>query len=725
MPKESTLEKPSSSFLISGWLINLIEKFTKSSVSAEGVEFLSAHPTLFVVNHFTRMETALLPQALYKFNGQMVHSLADSSLFVGSFGRVLESVGALPLNLPNRNEKIISELMRGTYNWVIYPEGGMVKNKKVFNKGRLSMQMPNASRAPHTGAAMLALQTFLKKEEYKKAIAENNEALISYYQETYDLHGPTDLSPLDLHIVPVNISYYPLRPGKNLISAGAQLFFKELPEFFEEELLVEGNIILEECDISICFGHAINLRTFTRPYRRFFSLLTPFISPAKRMDYLMELMRHRLTKQFMLRVYGSLSINMDHLVTTALRFIPSNGMKESDFKKVIYLTIVHIKENKKRRVHPSLSEGVINLVSGEVYKPYDLSIELAINEQVASIQDGVIFVNCEKFNMQHPFHRMRIESVVNVLVNEFEIMSSYVKKIKRLISTSPKKLSTQVAKQVLKTDCLLFEGERMRSFDRLHTKTREIGRPQYFQGETDKVGVLLIHGFLASPKEMEGLALYLNGWGYGAYLVRLLGHGTLAKEMRDCTVQGWIESVNRGYAVLSHYHQKVVVVGFSAGGLLALLKSTTNVDNIAGVVAINPAISLKKKSVFFTSLLDSWNNLLSHFSLQVGTLKWVENKTESPESNYDRIYIAGLRQLLILQDRCESILQNVYLPLLIIQGSNDPVVENDGADQIMRSVMSKDKTLHKIEANEHIIVRGDKAEEVYRPILSFIQRLID
>jgi len=290
MINRPTLEKPSPSFLLSGLLIDIIEKFTKSSISAEGVEYLRSNPTLFVVNHFTRMETALLPKALYKFNGQMVHSLADSSLFVGKFGSILESVGALPLNLPGRDEKIISELMKGTYNWVIYPEGTMVKTKKVVDKGRLFMQTADSLRAPHTGAAMLALNTFLKKEDYKQAIADNNEALISHYQETYNLHGPSDLSPLDLCIVPVNISYYPLRPGKNLLSSGVQLFFKDIPDSVEEELLVEGNIILEECDISISFGRAIDVRSFTKPYRRVLSLLTPFISSSKRINLLMNLM---------------------------------------------------------------------------------------------------------------------------------------------------------------------------------------------------------------------------------------------------------------------------------------------------------------------------------------------------------------------------------------------------------------------------------------------------
>lgn len=725
MHHRPTLEKPSPSFLLSGLLIRIIEKFTKSSISAEGVEHLRSNPTLFVVNHFTRMETALLPQALYKYNGQMVHSLADSSLFVGKFARILESVGALPLNLPGRDEKIISELMRGTYNWVIYPEGSMVKSKKVMKKGRLFMQLPNASRVPHTGAAMLALKTFLMKEDYKKAIKDNNETLISYYQETYHLHGPSDLSPLDLCIVPVNISYYPLRPGRNLLSSGVQLFFKDLSPSVEEELLVEGNIILEECDISISFGHAIDIRNFSKPYRRIFSVITPFISSAKRIDYLMEAMRHRLTNKFMCRVYASLSINMDHLVATALRFVPEQGIKEEHFKKVIYLAIADIQENKQRRVHSSLSEGVINLVSGERSAPYELIMQLVMSEKVASIVEGHILVNHQKFAKAPSFHRMRIESTVNVLANEFEVMTQYVKKIKSLLKTSVNKLSRQVASQVQRSDCCLFENERMRSFDRLHTKGRDIGKPQHYAGKASQLGIILIHGFLASPKEMEELGLRLNKLGYGIYLVRLNGHGTLSKEMRGCSVEGWLESVNRGYAVQSHYHQKVMLVGFSAGALLALIKSAANVDNIVGVVAINPALILKQKTVLVSPLLDTWNNALSRFSVNTGTLKWIENNPENADSNYDRIYVSGLRQLLVLQDSCRLQLESVTLPLLVIQSDNDPVVASSGAEEILNNVLSADKRLHSIHTDHHVIVRGGDIDEVYQSILGFINKLSD
>lgn len=111
--------------------------------------------------------------------------------------------------------------------------------------------------------------------------------------------------------------------------------------------------------------------------------------------------------------------------------------------------------------------------------------------------------------------------------------------------------------------------------------------------------------------------------------------------------------------------------------------------------------------------------------METGTIKWVDNEPECSDSNYDRIYIAGLRQLLLLQDSCREHLERIILPLLVIQGSNDPTIDVDGAEEIIEKVLSKDKQLHSINTDHHVIVRGKRAEEVYRPLLDFIKKVTE
>jgi len=723
MSEQDTLAKANRSFRFAGLIVSAIKKLSRSAVSVEGEEKLRANPTLFVVNHFTRFETGLLLHVLYKHNGQMAHSLADSDLFKGKFGQYLESVGAHPLDMPGRDEKMISELMKGSHNWVIFPEGSMIKSKKVMHDGQLQLQLDNKVIAPHTGASVLALKTFLMKEQYKRAITDNNEEVINYYQDTYDLRGPEDLAALDLCIVPVNITYYPLRPGKNLLSTGVQLWVKDLEPKLEEELLVEGKILLQESDISISFGHPIDIRRFSKPYRRIAAYLLPFISASRKMDWMMKLMRHRLTHKSMHRVYSRLSINMDHIVATTLRYVPAQGISEKHFKEVIYLACLMIKKQHHRRVHRSIQDGIINLVSNGNYPAYTSIVDLAIEEKVLLINDGHLVVDHAHIQAPKPFHRMRIDNTTSVLANEFEVMKWAVKIIKKLAKKMPNKLSSQVAEAVIERDTSIYENERMRSYIKDESKNREVGKPQFMPGDIKKAGIVLVHGFLASPGELLQLAEHLNKQGYGVYIVRLAGHGTHASELDNITLQCWLESVQRGYAIISHYHPKVILAGFSAGALLALLQGAAELDKLMAIVAINPALILQQKSSKLSPMLDRWNRLLTGLSVETGSLPYIENEAQYPDTNYDKIYVTGLTRLLELQEACREGLALVSVPLLVIQGEDDPVVEKGSAEEIIDKVVSKTKMLKYLPVKQHVIVRGEGSIETFYLIDQFIATL--
>ncbi|MDD5212278.1 MAG: hypothetical protein PHV62_07670, partial [Sulfuricurvum sp.] len=88
-------------------------------------------PTLFCANHFTRVETFLIPSFLYQKLNIKVRSLADAGLFQPKLKEYLESLGTISTKDVNRDTIIISDLIKGQNNWLIYPEGCMLKNKKV------------------------------------------------------------------------------------------------------------------------------------------------------------------------------------------------------------------------------------------------------------------------------------------------------------------------------------------------------------------------------------------------------------------------------------------------------------------------------------------------------------------------------------------------------------------------------------------------------------------
>jgi esterase/lipase len=462
------------------------------------------------------------------------------------------------------------------------------------------------------------------------------------------------------------------------------------------------------------------VRSFSRPYRRIFSYLLPFISATKKMDWMMKLMRHRLTHKSMCRVYSRLSINMDHIVATALRYVPVQGIPEKQFKQIIYLACLQIKKKNHRRVHRSIREGIINLVSDGDYGAYTSIMKLATEENIVQMKNGKLFVGHENLQAPQFFHRMRLDNTTSVLANEFEVMKWAVKIIKKLTCYSSKKLLLQVSEAVIEYDKSIYENERMRSYVKGESKSREVGKPYFMSGDIKKAGVVLVHGFLASPGELFQLADHLNQQDYGVYIVRLAGHGTHASELNDVTLQCWIESVQRGYAVISHYHASVIVMGFSAGALLALLQGTTKLEKLAGIVAINPALTLQQKSSKLSPMLDKWNRLLKGFSVEMGSFPYVENEAQYPDTNYDKIYVTGLTRLLELQAFCRQRLALVDVPLLVIQAKDDPVVEASSAQVIIDKVASKNKRLEYLPLQQHVIVRDEASIETFDLIDQFI-----
>ena len=145
-------------YKVSGKLMGLVSRALGIRIRVTGTENLVCRPTLFAPNHFTRVETFLVPYIIYKYAGRQVRSLGTHSVFKGIFGRYFEAVGGMSTRHPRRNRTIVRELMTCRSDWVIYPEGGLIKNKKTIHRGRYQLDQPDRRGPPHTGAAMLALK---------------------------------------------------------------------------------------------------------------------------------------------------------------------------------------------------------------------------------------------------------------------------------------------------------------------------------------------------------------------------------------------------------------------------------------------------------------------------------------------------------------------------------------------------------------------------------------
>jgi esterase/lipase len=218
------------------------------------------------------------------------------------------------------------------------------------------------------------------------------------------------------------------------------------------------------------------------------------------------------------------------------------------------------------------------------------------------------------------------------------------------------------------------------------------------------LGAVLVHGFLASPAELKGLGEKLAALGHPVIGVRLAGHGTSPWDLRDRSWGDWLASVKRCYEIMSAFAERICVVGFSTGGSLALIHAADRPDGLSGLVSVSAPVYFRNKNLIFVPLVHSMNKMVKWVSNLEGLMPFRVNESEHPAINYRNIPIRGLYELRLIVDELKRRLPDVVCPVRLIQASGDNIVDPKSVDTIHKSIGSEDKSVHMVDADRHGIV---------------------
>ncbi len=702
--------------------LRVIEALMHSTIRVEGVQNVAPGPVLFVANHFTRFETFVLPYIIDGHLGRNVHSLAFHKLFRGRFGDFLMSIGARPTGDPVVKHTIIEDLMTGRHDWLIYPEGSMVKNKKIWAKGQYKINVPDREGMPHTGAAIMALKTMIYRQLYRQACEQNNRDLMTRYENRYHLCGPNDIDVPDLQIIPVNITYYPIRPGRNIVHRIAQWMFRQMPSVLEEELVLEGCLLFSETDISVYFGKPLRLEHYLRLLLPTLQKEMPFVDQLRQANHIMGALKNRLTRRMVHDIYTRLTINFDHLFCAGLRVLPSDRIKAEDFHQSLYIAARQLQVDGKRRSHPSISRDLIDMVCGLPYEPLTSVQGLANIEGIATLDKDTYTINRDVLLKEHSFHDIRLKNTVAVIANELEPMRKAMRMIRNALTLPATVRRRTLASLLIQEEQSEFQDERRLMSLSPHLKPENIGKPVFLHRPNNRVGIVLCHGYLAAPAEVLFLAQYLHGLGFSVYVPRLRGHGTAPEQLAHVTAEDWLRSYLRAVTIVRNSCQQVILGGFSAGGLLALEAASMQHD-ILGCFAISPCLQLQDPSARLVPVVVGWNQIMDTLRLPSAAYRRFTNDAENPDTNYPINYLSGVHQLERLIQRTRSHLSEVHAPTLILQADHDPIVNPKSAQVVLENIRSEEKELAMMSFNRHVIVRGEGSSVVYERIGDFVKKI--
>jgi carboxylesterase len=207
-----------------------------------------------------------------------------------------------------------------------------------------------------------------------------------------------------------------------------------------------------------------------------------------------------------------------------------------------------------------------------------------------------------------------------------------------------------------------------------------------------KAAVLLLHGFSASPWEMQELGLELQRKGYLVYAPRIAGHGKSRKQFDAKGFKKWLASARAAWRAFKPLHSKRILIGHSGGGNLATLLALEHSGEISKLILGAPAFRLAP-----------WTAPLSEIPLVRWFAPSLKFPAAHPDSKYWTLEYASDRvaELLWAGRAASRAALDLKLPLLMLQAKTDDLVSRRYNEKIFPKIPSADKALHVYDVAEH------------------------
>lgn len=250
-------------------------------------------------------------------------------------------------------------------------------------------------------------------------------------------------------------------------------------------------------------------------------------------------------------------------------------------------------------------------------------------------------------------------------------------------------------------------------------------------------GVLLVHGFLGSPQELQPLAERLAKDGHTVRAILLPGHGENPERLKGIPWQRWAEHVEAQLDMLKQTTQRVVVVGFSMGGLLALLMAARG--RCDAIVAMAPALELRmQKQMILAGIV----KFVMPWMYPFKKADFNSHETQAnirqyiPDADFSdshliarlraevRIPLSAIGQLIAVQRAVRPTLKAVRVPLLVIQGRQDQTVNPASGSAVFDGVTTKLKEIAWFARSGHMLMQEGERDEICQTVSTWIGKML-
>ncbi len=243
-----------------------------------------------------------------------------------------------------------------------------------------------------------------------------------------------------------------------------------------------------------------------------------------------------------------------------------------------------------------------------------------------------------------------------------------------------------------------------------------------FHKEKGSVACLLIHGLCGSPYEVSKLSDYLNVHNYTTRAPRYPGHGTKGKIMDKYGWKDWYHEVEKNFLELTKNYPQVYVIGFSAGGAIALKLAAKY--KIEKLVAVSTFIFVRHRWYYLLKP-ETYLNTVGKFFNYLPTIPPPNLDDPIERKAYIRvkhISLNTIRNAFGLIDNVRKNLFKVTAPILIIHSKKDITTCPSGSEFIYENVSSDKKEIVWLNKSNHLVLLDYEKEFVFEKIKEFLEK---
>ncbi|MBE1555169.1 alpha/beta hydrolase [Sporosarcina limicola] len=227
-----------------------------------------------------------------------------------------------------------------------------------------------------------------------------------------------------------------------------------------------------------------------------------------------------------------------------------------------------------------------------------------------------------------------------------------------------------------------------------------------------KTGVLFLHGFTGGPYEVRPFVKFLRGkTDWHMSVPTLSGHG-VKSDLANASAASWLMEAEIALKRLQKEVDRVIIVGFSMGGLIAMYLSLRyRIDKLvllsAAAKYISPRNLLKDIGIMLTE------SITKNYSPNTFYHLYDYKLTHTP--------LRATYEFSRIVKTVKPYYGLIKTPVCIVQGRKDGIVPFSSGEYLYKILGSNKKKFIKSDFGKHHICYSDDCDNWFNEVLKFMQ----